>query len=307
MKTKNKLLRFYDKHVLKFYLILLLAGITIILLQLKSANNSFLITINVVTRISIFFINVTIQYVIWNHLFSKIIFEHLHRKKTRLYIGKFRKDVYKTRKYLYFITTVTSIITAIISINIFWESAIKETVLIIFLLFMTIFIPMLQVYFFSSTFYKHTKNKYTTNFKIYSLDYVESKKNENIFEVTQALKPDTPEYNLFDKSTIETFYSLCNNIFFCNVSKLNIYRTFNLMHHEPFLIKQKVRFMSLIYLLEYEKKTDKSWTLEILDYFGYFYKEDYIRNRKKHINDDTLEDSNMTFEDKVKSIIESKA
>lgn len=275
---------------------------SIYVIKSSNINGNWHINPNIMIRLTLFLANLTLPVITWISYFSIVRLKHHNILARRKYIWKFRKRVFKIRKQYFIFYVVISFTSALFSLLFL---RINLTALLgIFIL--TIGINFVNWYLTHENFLISIR-KTTSKSKIYDKDYLAEQQCKKTFEVNKTPKLDTPKHILVDMATIETIHSLCNNIIFCEDNIENIYNTLNLRHHKPFKIKKKMRFLSLIYLLEFEKNIDENLISEILNTFGYEYKRDYISNRKKNINDDILKSPVKTFKQKIELIIDGKA
>lgn len=294
-------LKFSKKRLVITYIITTIIC-SILTIKFSNVSGNWYTNLNVLIRLTLFLANCTLPVIMWISYFSVITLNHHNIVSKRDYIWKFRNRIFKIRKQYFIFYLIISFITSAFSL--FYVKIDYATLLGLFTL--TIAINLINWYLVHEKFLISISNS-TSKRKIYNKDYIAEKHDENIFEVIQTPKYDAPKYSLFDRHTINTVYTLCNNNIFCEDNIDNIYKTLNLIDQKPFKIKQRVRFMSLINLLEFEKKVDKKSISKILNNFGYDYKSDYISNRRKHIKKDILEDDKVSFEEKIELIINSKA
>lgn len=294
-------LKLSKKQLILTYIIMILIC-SILIIRFSNVSDNWYTNPNIYIRLTLFLANCTLPAIMWISYFSVITLNHHNIVSKRDYISKFRKRVFKIRKQYFIFYLIISFTTA--SFSLFYLKIDYSTLLGLFIL--TIAVNLINWYLAHEKFLISISNNTSTT-KIYSKDYITQKHDENLLKKIQTPKHNTPKHILFDRHTIKTVYTLCNNNIFFEDNIDNIYKTLNLIDQKPFKIKQRVRFMSLIYLLEFEKKIDKKPISKIMENFGYDYNRYYISNRKKHIKDDILKDNKMSFEEKIEWIINSKA
>lgn len=161
---------------------------------------------------------------------------------------------------------------------------------------------------------RHT-NKNMSNDKIYSPEYRQRIQDEKIIRELQLIDNKTDDQNsiviektdYFDVTTIKSIYEICNDIVFHENNINRFYNILNLKSNDTFQIKVKGRFLSLIYLLQSIVENNREWDKEILQVFNIDYEKEYMRNRKKYIDDDIYFDNKMDLLDKIRHIKETKS
>ena len=161
---------------------------------------------------------------------------------------------------------------------------------------------------------RHT-NKNMRNDKIYSPEYRQRIQDEKIIRELELIDNNTDNQNsivieetdCFDITTIKAIYEICNDIVFHENNINRFYNILNLKSNDTFQIKIKGRFLSLIYLLQSIVENKPEWDKEILQIFEIDYTNDYMKNRKKYIDDNIYFDHKMDLLDKIRHIKETKS
>lgn len=315
MKNTVKLLskKINKKYFSYAYVIVLVTGLLLIFLQVLNAETSFGVKIDVSIRLALFLLNISIPYILWQHYYSNLLFNHQKVKDNRRYIWKSRKILFRDRtrySILYFILAMG---IAIFSLKIFGKSYVEEAFWLILAGIITVLFPLIILYMYSGKCVRHT-NKNMSNDKIYSLEYRQRIQDEKIIRELELIDNKTnnqksiviEETDCFDIATTKAIYEICNDVIFYENDINRFYNILNLKSNDTFQIKVKGRFLSLIYLLQSIVKNNREWDKEILQVFNIDYEKEYMRNRKKYIDDDIYFDDEMNLLDKIRHIKETK-
>lgn len=315
MKLKKKLAKIKDKYFLYAYGIVLIAGIVYILIAVQDIKSSWDVRLDVFARFSLFLVNITAPFIIWQHFLSRILINNQRIIDSRKYIWKSRAVIFRQRKNFFIIHLIFSLALAVFSLKTFGKSFFDETILLSVIAIATIVFIATQLFSYSRKFIRNT-NKNMKNHKIHSSIYIQSLKDE---DTVRQMEKSQIEENLenqisiivenddyFDLTTVQTIYNECNNSIFIVTDINAFYNILNVKSKSVFQIKVKGRFLSLIYLLESIVENNPEWDKEILQIFEIDYTNDYMRNRKKYIDDNIYFDHKMDLLDKIRHIIDTK-
>lgn len=316
MKNTVKLLseKVNKKYFSYAYVIVLLIGLFLIFFQVLNTETSFGVKIDVSIRLALFLINISIPYILWQHYYSNLLFNHQKVKDNRRYIWKSRKIIFRDRTRYSILYFIFAIGIAIFSLKIFGKSYVEEAFSLIFAGIITLLFPLIILYMYSAKCVRHS-NKNMSNDKIYSPEYRQRIQDEKTIRELELIENRTynqksiiiEEVDCFDITTIKAIYEICNDIIFHENNINRFYNILNLKSNDSFQIKIKGRFLSLIYLLQSTVRDHREWDKEILQVFNINYEKEYMRNRKKYIDDDIYFDNKMDLLDKIRHIKETKS
>lgn len=299
-----------EKYFFCAYVIVLLIGVGIIFMQGMNIESSLGVRMNVSIRLTLFLLNMTIPYILWQHFYSNLLFNHQKVQDNRRYIWRSRQVTFKERTKYSVIYLILAISIAIFSLKIFGSSYTEEAFWLIFAGITTILFPLTLLYLYSSKSIRHSYKNVSKD-KIYSLLYIQRLQHEKVIKESEMVDGSKAiileSTDAFDIETIKMIHQTCNGIIFYENDINRFYNIFNLKLNSKFDIKGKGRFLSLIYLLQSIAKHDSQWDRAVLKTFEIDYEKDYMKNRKKYINDDIYIDSKMSFMEKMEHIKDDKA
>lgn len=189
-KEKIKCEKIKDKYFLYLYIIVLMAGIMFLFVEIQDIQNTFGVKFDVFVRFSLFIINITVPYIIWQHFFSHILIKHQKAKDNRRYIWKSRAIIFRQRRNYYIFYIIVALILAFFCLKTFGKSFFEEAFLLLFATILTLGMPVIQLYFYSNNFIRHT-NKNMNNNKVYSPFYIQSLRDKNIIRQSQIDENET--------------------------------------------------------------------------------------------------------------------
>ena len=302
---KNKKIK--DKYYIYCYAIILLGGIIFLIIQGLKMEQSWKVQLDVLFRLCLFLMNTIIPFIVYQHFMIDIFSNHQRAIDKRLYIWKSRKIIFRDRRNFFLLYVVLSFSIAFVVLNVFETTLIDQISILVGVLFSTIGINLSIFYILSSKFIL-SSNKKLKNFKVYDKDYTN---NEIISKIVS--QKDESNSIIFDKNdyfdidTVSFLFKQCNGAIFLANNFSDVYNTFNLKTKDNFKIRQNGRFLSLIWLLQYSLVKNKEWDKAILKIFCIDYENIYLRNRKKYIDDKTLQSSKINLEEKIDHILITKA
>ena len=282
--TKN--IKVKEKYFIFLYVIILLVGCGFIIKDGINLNQPWGVKFDVVIRLILFLVNIIVPLVILQHFFSSLLFNH------------------QKNNFIFYV--IISWCIAVLCLKSFTTSWKYEFLQLFFLSICTAGINFSQIDLLRKSFIRRS-NKNLQKFKMDDKDY------SNIVILNKTIEQKNEmnsiiinENDYIDIDTASSLLKLCNRVIFEAKNLSCVYNTLNMKGKDDFKIKQKIRFLSLIWLLQNAVVKNTEWDKTILTNFNITYDE-YSKNRSKYIDDETLSDSTKSTEDKIKHILTTKA
>ena len=245
-------------------------------------------------------------FIVYQHFMIDVLTNHQRVKDKRIYIWKSRKIIFRDRLKCFVLYTLSCMIIFYSTVNVFGNSQFGEISILVCITFYTVGINCILLFFLSKKFI-HSSNNKLSNFKILDKDLSWRNFDMHKKDVKEDNTIIVSENHPFSIEIITLIDKHCNKHIFFAKNLAITYNTFNLENKNNFKVRHKGRLLSLIWLLQESVITKEEWDKDILSFLEMDYDNTYKKNRKKHIDDDTLKSSKLDLKAKIEHIIETKA